>query len=147
MTDYVKEIERAYQAVEKDTSLSKSIREKKIEALCKTAAFVLNLAEHSCYDPLILEGYAKKKSHFILNAQSCGEIDEIMAPSKPYYDGNKFRDRKYQVDEEELIDWCQASLRVPLNSAATERMLALMCRVFPKERLKSIKEFDLQADS
>ena len=139
--EYIQGIEKAYQIVMADTSLTKSLRNKKLDALQVIAKRISCLTNGKCYDPLILNGYVQKKCRFILEAQSSKEINEIMSLPKPYYDGNKFRDRKYQVDEEEAIFWSEASLRAPPNAAAVKRMMELMCRIFPKERLKALKQF------
>lgn len=143
MEKYIEELGKAYQTVKDDASLTEEIREKKLDALRETARRVAVYDNGHCYDPLILTGYTHKMCQFILDAQKGGEINEIMSPLKPIYDGNKLIDRKYQVDEEELLGLSAASLRVPLNGIATKRMLELMYRVFPKERLKALDKWNL----
>lgn len=139
--EYIQGIEKVYQIVATDTSLTKSLRDKKLAALREIAKRTSDLANGRYYDPLLLKGYVEKKCRFILDARSCGEINEIISQPKPKYNGNQFQDRRYQVDEEELIGWSEASLRVPPNAVVLKRMMELMCRVFPKERLKALKQF------
>lgn len=94
--------------------------------------------ESRFYDPLLVNGYARQKCKYILEAENKTQVDEILAAPKPHYNGNKFADGPYQVNEEELICWGEASLRAPPSSVAVERMFELMHRVFPEERLKNL---------
>lgn len=137
---YIKELSLAYLKVQEDNSINETLRKHKLEALQEIAR---RLGQYSkgAWDPIILLGYGKKKSKYILDAKSTAQIQEILKAPKPNHNGNKFTDGPYQVDEEELICWSEASLRRPPSGAAVERMFELMYCVFPTERLKSLEEF------
>ncbi len=91
------------------------------------------------YDDRIYVGIAKKKGNMIMEAKTKAEMDAILRPKAPRYDGSKFIPDKYSVPEEELIAWSQTSLRGPLVNAGFERYMKLFCEVFPDEA-KSIPE-------
>lgn len=74
---------------------------------------------------------AEKKCAMIMEATSKAEIEKILTPRCPHYDGSKFVPDKYNVPEEEMICWSQTSLRAPLNSIAHERFMALFREKFP----------------
>lgn len=136
---YILELCPVYEAIESDTTLPEKLKQVKLEALQEIAARLCQYSKET-WDPLLLNGYAKKKSRYILDAKTKSEVDEILKAPKPHYNGNKFQDGPYQVDEEELICWSEASLRRPPSGAAVERMFELMYRVFPTERLKTLDE-------
>ena len=56
---------------------------------------------------------AIKKSQWILEAATKKEIQAILNPQAPRYDGNKFYPDKYMPPEEEAICWCA----LPLHEA------------------------------
>ncbi len=91
------------------------------------------------YDDRIYIGIAKKKGEMIMAATTKTEMEAILRPKAPRYDGSKFVSDKYSVPEEELIAWSQTSLRGPLVNAGFERYMKLFCEVFPDEA-KSIPE-------
>lgn len=136
---YILELCPVYEAIKADDTMPEMLKKTKLEAIQEIAA---RLGQYSrgTWDPLLLIGYAKKKSRYILDAKNKGEINEILKAPKPHYNGDKFQDGPYQVDEEELICWSEASLRRPPSGAAVERMFELMYRVFPAERLKTLDE-------
>ena len=136
---YLIELSRVYQIVQEDKSLTETLKKHKLSALQEIARR-LNEYSKGTWDVLLLDGYAKKKTEYILSANCKTQIDEILKSPKPHYNGNKFCDGQYQVDDEELICWSEASLRRPPSGAAVERMFELMYRVFPEERLKSLEE-------
>lgn len=119
--------------------MKETLRKQKLSALTTVARRTVGHAQH-CYDPLVINGYVRKKCAYILEAKTKGELDDILKPPKPRYNGNGFDDSPYQVDEEELICWSEASLRAPLNGMATKRYLQVMMRVFPRERLSSLED-------
>lgn len=136
---YIELLSTAYLKVKEDKDISEALRKCKLEALQEIAG---RLGQYSkgIWDPILLNGYAEKKSGYILKAENKTQIGEILKAPKPHYDGNKFQDGPYQVDEEELICWSEASLRRPPSGAAVDRMFELMYRVFPDDRLKSLEE-------
>lgn len=136
---FIEELSQAYLKVQEDNSINETLRKHKLEALQEIAR---RLGQYSkgAWDPIILIGYGRKKSQYILSARNKTQIEDILKVPKPNYNGNKFTDGPYQVDEEELICWSEASLRRPPSGAAVERMFELMYRVFPDERLKPLEE-------
>ena len=90
------------------------------------------------YIPELVNPIAEKKCAMILEATSKAEIDKILTPRCPHYDGSKFVPDKYNVPEEEMICWSQTSLQAPLNSVAHERFMTLFREKFPGVLEKSI---------
>ena len=95
------------------------------------------------YTEKLLNGIAEKKGAMIMSASSKTEMDKILKPKAPHFDGVRFiADRfdgvrfiadRYLLPEEELICWSEASLRAPLNEYAFRRYMELFCRMFPEE--------------
>lgn len=71
----------------------------------------------------------------ILNSTTKGEIEKISNPKCPHYDGVRFYPDAYNVPEEELIGWCETSLRAPLNSAGLNRYMEVFKTVFPEKEI------------
>ena len=69
----------------------------------------------------------------IMSASSKTEMDKILKPKAPHFDGVRFVADRYLLPEEELICWSEASLRAPLNEYAFRRYMELFCRMFPEE--------------
>lgn len=84
------------------------------------------------YGPALLLAIAIKKSQWILEAATKKEIQAILNPQAPIYDGNKFYPDKYMPPEEEAICWCETSLRAPLNEAGYNRYMEVFQQVFHK---------------
>ena len=74
---------------------------------------------------------AEKKCALILKATSKAEMDKILKPHCPHYDGSKFVPDEYNIPEEELICWSQTSLHAPLNQIGHERYISLFRCIFP----------------
>ena len=74
---------------------------------------------------------AEKKCALILKATSKAEMDKILKPRCPHYDGSKFVSDEYNIPEEELICWSQTSLQAPLNQIGHERYISLFRYIFP----------------
>lgn len=92
----------------------------------------LKYYEKSGYCEKLIMNIAEKKIKMIMQLQSKAEIDKILKPRCPHYDGNKFIPDKYNVLEEELICWSETSLLAPLNKAGTKRYMELFKKVFPE---------------
>ncbi len=107
-------------------------RELRFDAVARLNAIVHSYAQYR-YDDRIYIGIAKKKGELIMVASTKTEMESILRPKAPRYDGCKFIPDKYNVPEEELIGWSQASLRAPLNGAGFERYMKVFCEVFPEE--------------
>ena len=69
----------------------------------------------------LLCGIAEKRGAMILKATSQTEMEHVMNPHAPHYDGTKFVPDPYSVPEEEMVAWSEASLRGPLIEAAQKR--------------------------
>ena len=85
------------------------------------------------YTDKLLNGIAEKKGAMIMSASSKTEMNKILKPKAPHFDGVRFVADRYLLPEEELICWSEASLRAPLNEYAFRRYMELFCRMFPEE--------------
>lgn len=83
------------------------------------------------YDPSLLEAISEKKSQMVLQVSSQTELDRVIRPHAPRFDGNKLIPDHYSVPEEELICWCETSLRAPLNEYGQQRYMEVFRQVFP----------------
>lgn len=82
----------------------------------------------------ILETICEKKFGFIKAATTKSDIDEILYPSVPGYNGNTFSPRSaFHIEEEELLLWAYTSLRGPLISDAARRYEELVRKYLPKQ--------------
>ena len=84
---------------------------------------VLNRYAGRGYAPTLLYAIASKKAGWIMEAASKKEIQAILNPPAPRYDGNKFYPDKYMPPEEEAICWSETSLCAPLNKAGLKRYM------------------------
>lgn len=78
-------------------------------------------------------GILKRKGMMILCTTSKSELERIIKPRCPHFDGNKFVPDEYHVPQEELIAWSETSLKAPLNQAGHNRYLELFQMIFPKK--------------
>lgn len=85
------------------------------------------------YMPKLLCAIAEKKCTFIMEAVTKADMERIMKPQCPHYNGNEFIPDKYNIPEEEMICWSETSLRAPLNQAGVQRYMELFRQVFPEE--------------
>ena len=85
------------------------------------------------YSAKLLNSIGEKKGAMIMSADSKTELNKILRPKTPHYDGVHFVSDWYLLPEEELICWSEASLRAPLNEAGYRRYMELFRRVFPEE--------------
>ena len=85
------------------------------------------------YIPKLLNAIAEKKCEHILTITSKTEMERLLKPPCPHYDGNRFWPDKYSIPEEEMICWSEASLRTPLSEVGCKRYMELCRQVFPKE--------------
>ena len=67
------------------------------------------------YIESLINKIAEKKTKMIMEIKSKNEMDKILKPSCPYFNGSKFIPNKYNVIEEELICWSETSLKAPLD--------------------------------
>ena len=92
------------------------------------------------YMDRLLYAIAEKKGKLILEITSKTEMDKLMQPHYPNYDGNKFVDDKYVIPEEEMIFWSQTSLQGPLNEVGFKRYMELFQRILPDAYEKHIEQ-------
>ena len=76
---------------------------------------------------------ADKKGKMIMETSSKTEMEKVLKPHAPHYNGNEFFPDKYNVLEEELICWSETSLKSPLNDAGNKRYMQLFSEVFPED--------------
>ena len=68
-----------------------------------------------------------------METSSKSEMEKVLKPHAPHYNGNEFFPDKYNVLEEELICWSETSLKSPLNDAGNKRYMQLFSEVFPED--------------
>ena len=69
----------------------------------------------------------------IMQAETKGEITEILKLSKPHFDGKKFvYTSPYAVEEEELLLWSLTSLQGPLRDEGYRRYRELFEKCLPE---------------
>lgn len=85
------------------------------------------------YMESLLSAIARKKADMIMSITSKTEMDKLMNPRPPHFDGNKFIPDKYLTPEEELIAWSETSFLAPLNGAGFRRYKELFMQVFPEQ--------------
>lgn len=85
------------------------------------------------YVERLIEGIAEKRAAMIMKATTKTEMDRVMKPRAPRYDGGKFVPDEYNIPEEEMIAWSMASLQAPLSNIGMQRYMELFREFFPKE--------------
>ena len=85
------------------------------------------------YIDRLLNGIAEKRVSMIMKATTKTEMDRVMIPKAPHYNGAEFITDEYHIPEEELIAWSQASLKGPLVGAGFKRYMQLFREFFPDE--------------
>lgn len=93
----------------------------------------LRYYEKRGYSNKLIEAIAEKKGRMILQTTNKAEMEKILHPDNPHYNGVEFVAAPMSVPEEELICWSEASLRAPLNSAGNRRYMTLFKQFFPNE--------------
>lgn len=76
---------------------------------------------------------AEKKGRLICSVSSKAEMEKLLKPRCPHYDGNQFIPDEFCVPEEELICWSETSLRAPLNDVGFRRYMELFSQILPAE--------------
>ncbi len=85
------------------------------------------------YMPGFLCVIAEKKCRYIMAATTKADMEQIIKPHCPHYDGNRFIPGPYSIPEEEMICWSETSMKEPLTSVGLGRYLELFHQVFPEE--------------
>lgn len=115
-----------------DESISDNIREIRLNGL-KSLYSYLRYYEESGYVDKLIRNIAEKKIDMIQKCTSKTEMNKIIKPHCPHYNGNTFISDEYSVLEEELICWSETSLQAPLNDAGFNRYMELFKLIFPKK--------------
>lgn len=92
------------------------------------------------YNRSLLEAISEKKSQIVLRVSSQTELDKVIRPQALRFDGSKLIPDEHSIPEEELICWCETSLRGPLNEYGFHRYMEVFRQVFPE----SSKEIDMR---
>jgi len=85
------------------------------------------------YMSKLLCAIAEKKCRHIVKVTAKAEMEKVLKPSCPHYNGAVFVPDAYSVPEEELICWSETSLRAPLNEAGFKRYMELFREILPDE--------------
>ena len=85
------------------------------------------------YIDRLLNGIAEKRVAMIMKATTKTEMDRVMTPKAPHFNGAVFITDEYHIPEEELIAWSQTSLKGPLVGAGFKRYMELFKEFFPEE--------------
>lgn len=115
-----------------DEKSSDAIKDTKLKALKELGGNLAYYAKKGYITDLITT-IAEKKINMIKKATSKAEVDKILKPQFPYYNGNRFVPDKYSVPEEELICWSEASMIAPLNDVAFQRYMELFRDILPEQ--------------
>lgn len=112
--------------------ISDSIRMLRFDAMKRVQSY-LHHYENLGYMPKLLCAIAEKKCKYIMAVTTKADVEQIVKPCCPHYDGNRFIPGQYSILEEEMICWSETSLKAPLNSEACKRYLELFKQVLPEE--------------
>ncbi len=108
------------------------VRKLQFSALGRLRSYLRHYKSLGYNDDLIY-AIAEKKGKFILEITSKAEMDKMLKPNHPHFDGAKFVEGKYFVPEEEMICWSQTSLQGPLNDIGFKRYMALFKMIYPQK--------------
>ena len=93
----------------------------------------LNFYKERGYCQKLLCGIAEKKGNLILEITSKAEMERLMKPHAPHYNGAEFIPDRYHIPEEELICWSETSFQGPLIDAGYKRYMEVFKEIFPEE--------------
>ena len=122
-----------------DEKVSDDIKELRINGL-KTLSSYLEYYQNCGYKEKLINKIAEKKTKMIMQIKSKSEMDKMLKPSCPYFNGSQFVPDKYNVIEEELICWSETSIIAPLNEVGFKRYMELFKKIFPDEEREIFKE-------
>lgn len=95
--------------------------DERVEALVKLYRRAEFYLKQGFLESIVCE-FHRKKVEMIMQAETKGEITEILKLSKPHFDGKKFvYTSPYAVEEEELLLWSLTSLQGPLRDEGYRR--------------------------
>ena len=107
------------------------IREMRFSALQEMARY-LHHYESLGYMQELLCGIARKKGEKIMSVTTKADMQKLLKPRRPHFDGNKFIPDPLIIPEEELICWSLASYDRPPGDIAIKRIMELFQQVFPE---------------
>ena len=116
---------------EKGSSHKEKIEAAKAKAIAAIASRCLSYSEQGFLPELIKTIFAKK-IEYLKTAQTLKDIDLIQKPSTTHFDGSRFYEPPFYVQEEELILWSLTSLKAPLLPEAQKRYEELFRKQFPE---------------
>ena len=127
-----------------DENVSDKVKNLRIDALKRLNGY-LEYYEERGYLSILIDKIAEKKTKMIMQIKSKSEMEKMLKPSCPLFDGSKFITDKYSVIEEELISWSEASLRAPLNENGYKRYTELFETILPeyKNKLDNLEQKNL----
>lgn len=108
------------------------IRGLRFSAVQEVQKYLWHYHKHG-YMSKLLCAIAEKKCEFIMSAASKVDMEQIVRPKCPHYDGCRFVPDKFSVPEEELICWSETSLYGPLNEVGFKRYMELFRQLLPEE--------------
>lgn len=114
-----------------DEKAADDIKSLRFNGLIKLSNYLQYYKSLGYVENLINE-IAAKKAKMIMQVKSKSEMDKILKPSCPYFNGSQFIPNEYNVIEEELICWSETSLRAPLSEIGFKRYIELFNILFPE---------------
>lgn len=106
------------------------VKELRLSAL-QTLRNQLNYYKELGFIDRLLTAIAEKKCKFLMEITSKTEMEKMLKPRCPIYNGNEFIPDTYNIPEEGLICWSQTSLVAPLNDAGFKRYMEVFKSVLP----------------
>jgi len=119
--------------------ISEKIKELRLSALEELYNYLKHYEESGYVDKLICK-IAEKKIDMIMKIKNKEEKDKVIKPACPKFYGDRFLPDEYNVPEEELICWSEASLKAPLNEHGFNRYMELFKKIFPNEEKNIFKD-------
>ena len=137
MQEYEVSLLKLFTDIMLDETISDKVRQLRFYAH-KTLGGQIEHYRKLGYVDRLLNSIAEKKIAMIQKATTKTEIEKIVRPHAPHFNGVDFVADEYLTPEEEMIAWSEASFRAPLSSIACKRYMKLFKEFFPEEseRLK-----------
>lgn len=113
-----------------DRTISDTVREMRWSAIHELSSYLMPYIMQNQHQKLI-DAVCEKKIGFIMQAETLGEIREIMRPALPEktYGGIVCRS-PYHIPEEELMLWAYVSPNSKLTPEASQRYMELFEQSF-----------------
>lgn len=115
-----------------DDNSSNDVRQLRREAL-EEITDLLIYYKNRCYSPSLIDKIAEKKCEMILKSTTKEEMDKIVHPHNPHFEGDKYVPNEYSIPEEDLIILGEACIKASHNSNCQEKFLKLFREVFPEK--------------